>query len=628
MRRTALVILVLVLVGTLAGGCSRGSDAEAEPEYRLVPVERGDITVEVTSSGSLAYSTNEQLSFGVVGVVDEVYIEEGDTVAEGQLIASLDGASITALEKIISQARITLRNAEDSLDAVRSPHTGSDIIKAELAITSAELALEAVVDNLEQVENPYTESDILEAELAVMSAEAALDAAETAFELADDRYQGNTSYQPWKTDLERKTKLFELAGYDLIAVEDSLVEILAGADPLLVVQKQEQVATAEASLADAEEALAEMLAGPDPLLVELRQVELLIAQAALDDAIADLELYAIVAPFAGIITTVNVEPGQAVGANAVAVVLTDPTSFEALMLVNEIDILDVAVGAAALIEIDAIPGVSFPAIVTDVATSAVGQSGVVNYRVTAGIESLARPILSEFPEAGDGTPLDEAEIDRILAEAVADGRLPEDAAGLVKERLGQFAGAALTAEQLEQFIERFGQIGQGGFGSQFGQSGQDLTDEQREQFRQRGAQGGFFGGQGSQSDDGAAGGFAQRLPRPGGGRSLENLQLREGLSVTVSIIIQQRTSVLLVPNQAITLDGGQSYVNVSQGDVITPRLVVTGLSDWQSTEIVEGLSDGEFVAIPVSGSPDSSSGQNQTPQNQFRFPGGGGGFGR
>ncbi len=217
-------------------------------------------------------------------------------------------------------------------------------------------------------------------------------------------------------------------------------------------------------------------------------------------------------------------------------------------------------------------------------------------------ESFARPVVSKVPEAGEGAPLDDTEIDRIIAKAVADGRLPEGAADSVKERLSQF-----TTEQLEQFIERLGQGGFAGRAAQGGQSGQNLTDEQRQQLRQRGDRGGFFGNQDGQSS---------------GGRPLGNLQLREGLSVTVRIIIQQRTNILLVPNQAITLDGEQSYVNVSQGDIIEPRLVIVGLSDWQNTEIIDGLGGDEVVAIPVSVSPESSQ-----QRNRFGIPGGGG-FGR
>jgi len=79
----------------------------------------------------------------------------------------------------------------------------------------------------------------------------------------------------------------------------------------------------------------------------------------------------------------------------------------------------------------------------------------------------------------------------------------------------------------------------------------------------------------------------------------EAFQLREGLTVTVSIIVNERTDVLLVPNAAITSQEGQAYVQVVSPDGTTEeRPVTTGLSDWQYTEVIEGLSEGEKVVVP------------------------------
>jgi len=79
----------------------------------------------------------------------------------------------------------------------------------------------------------------------------------------------------------------------------------------------------------------------------------------------------------------------------------------------------------------------------------------------------------------------------------------------------------------------------------------------------------------------------------------EDFQLREGLTVTVSIIVDERNDVLLVPNAAIISQGGQTYVQVVLPDGTTEeRPVTTGLSDWQYTEISEGLSEGEKVSVP------------------------------
>jgi hypothetical protein len=92
--------------------------------------------------------------------------------------------------------------------------------------------------------------------------------------------------------------------------------------------------------------------------------------------------------------------------------------------------------------------------------------------------------------------------------------------------------------------------------------------------------------------------------RPGGqqGQTLTRIpadfQLREGLTVTVSLIVEERNNVLLVPNKAITRQGGETIVKVMNGDVIEERSIRTGISDFQNTEVIEGLSEGEQVVVP------------------------------
>jgi RND family efflux transporter MFP subunit len=79
----------------------------------------------------------------------------------------------------------------------------------------------------------------------------------------------------------------------------------------------------------------------------------------------------------------------------------------------------------------------------------------------------------------------------------------------------------------------------------------------------------------------------------------EGFQLREGLTVTVSIIMQEKSDVLLVPNGAITTQGRQTYVQVMSADgTIEERAITTGISNWQYTEVTDGLSEGEQVVVP------------------------------
>ena len=578
--KIAASFLAVGVLGTLVAGCGLGSETAEEPEYRLVPVQRGDLTVEVTSTGNLVYSHDEELSFGVAGTVGEVLVEQDDIVEEGQVLARLDAASMLSLQRAVAQARINLRSAEDSLEEARNPSavvTAADLAQAELAVVSARVAVETAREGLETAQDPYTESDIIQAELAVISAEVALENAQDAYDIAEDRYESNWTVPEWIRDYERKQRQLAIAGFNLAEAEESLAEMQAGADALEVEQKQKQLSAAEASLTTAEEALAEAEENaaslePDSLEVALRRVELATARAALDEATENLQKDTIVAPFAGIVTSLGMEAGQTVNAHT-AIVLTDTARFEAAMLVNEIDILNVRVGALATVEIDALSGLTFPATVTSVSPRATPQQGVVSYQVKAELMSLAPAIGKEVTET-EVEPV--TSVDQVLEKAVTDGRLTQEQADTLREKLAQ-AEAGITPEQLEQLIERFLKSQSGFAKGSLGQ-GADITDEQKQQLAE-----GFRKGSGT-------GWLAA-------GVSLDGLQLREGLSVTVSIVIEQRSNVLLVPNQAISVEGANMYVEVVQGEETVLRSVVTGLSDWQYTEVVEGLNEGEEVVI-------------------------------
>jgi len=105
----------------------------------------------------------------------------------------------------------------------------------------------------------------------------------------------------------------------------------------------------------------------------------------------------------------------------------------------------------------------------------------------------------------------------------------------------------------------------------------------------------------------------------------ENLQLREGLSVTVSIIVAQRSDVLLVPNTAITTQGGKTYVQVMLLEGVTEeREIQTGISNWQYTEVTGGLSEGEKVVVPEGTTTTTSTTEQQGGPSGIIIPGMGG----
>ena len=98
-----------------------------------------------------------------------------------------------------------------------------------------------------------------------------------------------------------------------------------------------------------------------------------------------------------------------------------------------------------------------------------------------------------------------------------------------------------------------------------------------------------------------------------------DFQLREGLTITVSIIVDERNDVLLVPNSAITTKGKQTFIQVLAADG-TPeqRVIKTGISDYQYTEVKEGLSEGEQIIASQGNTATASTPQQGSSRNVSR----------
>jgi RND family efflux transporter MFP subunit len=177
--KIVLVLLLLCSIVTLSLSCSSKSDSEAVSENQEVTVQRGDLTVEITASGNLALSLTEDLAFEMAGTVEEVMVEEGDSVEEGQVLARLDTSEwekeLVTLELALLDAEINLENAELALEQAEegtSTSTTGDIagkttdpeeidilelkVKlAEMRYEDANKALEEALDASPEITAPF-----------------------------------------------------------------------------------------------------------------------------------------------------------------------------------------------------------------------------------------------------------------------------------------------------------------------------------------------------------------------------------------------------------------------------------------------------------------------------------------
>jgi RND family efflux transporter MFP subunit len=171
--KLAIIAMVLGGITLLALGCPGGTPTESTPEQQIATVQRGNLTVDITASGNLALSRMEDLAFDIPGrageiTVEEILVEEGDSVEQGQLLARLDTSEwndmLTSLELDLIQAQINLENAQLALDKAEAETvtliTGDIVYSSnfddeeidilELRLTLAEAQLEDAQEVLEE----------------------------------------------------------------------------------------------------------------------------------------------------------------------------------------------------------------------------------------------------------------------------------------------------------------------------------------------------------------------------------------------------------------------------------------------------------------------------------------------
>ncbi|MGI8561261.1 MAG: efflux RND transporter periplasmic adaptor subunit [Luteimonas sp.] len=98
---------------------SRKEGDDSEGNWRTVAVERGDIRVAISATGTLSATSTVVIGSQISGQVTEVLVDFNDRVQEGQVIARIDPSSFDAQiaqgDAQVASARASLRQAEAAL---------------------------------------------------------------------------------------------------------------------------------------------------------------------------------------------------------------------------------------------------------------------------------------------------------------------------------------------------------------------------------------------------------------------------------------------------------------------------------------------------------------------------------
>ena len=161
-----IVIAILILVGGFFLYQLIGQNGSKQ-KFRLVKVERGEVDLVVTATGTINPVINVLVGSQVSGTVKDLYADFNSQVKEGQVIAQIDPAIFQAQ---VDQAKANvLMNQANLLNAKANlENAKANLVKADVAVLDAKRTLDR---NL-----PLVEKKII--------AQATMDTAQTSYDTA------------------------------------------------------------------------------------------------------------------------------------------------------------------------------------------------------------------------------------------------------------------------------------------------------------------------------------------------------------------------------------------------------------------------------------------------------------
>jgi multidrug efflux pump subunit AcrA (membrane-fusion protein) len=439
MKRLAIVLGVVVVAAAGYWGYSTYLAPEAQPAAEpVVAVTSGPEMI--WASGTLLPSRWASLGLEAGGRLSQLTVEEGQQVAAGDLLASID---VPDLEHGVALAAASLSLAQAQLEQVAAPARTGEIAAAEAQVQAAQANLEAAQAalstaqaTLQELESAPSSVEAAQAALAAAQAEVArlqagprqeavavaeAQVQQAATELAfaqsqvdrfgagggnELRYQRDAAAAAHNTALAQLNLAQAQASPQDIAVAQAAVD---GARAQLAqaeandralqarvqsgragVQSAEaQVAGAQAAVAQAQAQLQLLREGATPEAIAIAQAQVRQAEATLAQAEGSLGKARLEAPFDGTVGQILVREGELLLPAQPVIVLGDLSHLRVETTdLRETDVAKVSVGQEVEITFDAIPGEVWLGTIARIAPMSSVEQGSTNYTAIVELEEI------------------------------------------------------------------------------------------------------------------------------------------------------------------------------------------------------------------------------------------------
>jgi HlyD family secretion protein len=362
-RTLVLAFFIAIAVPVALYMSTQGQAVQQQQEQlsgiQVYRVSTGDVRTSVEASGEVESQNEIALSFEVGGRISDLFIQEGDYVLEGSILAVLENEM---QQLSYQQAYLNVNRSE----LVRYDTLIVDDDELELASES----LRAAWTGLGNADSAVTDADLV--------------AMQTQYEelLETATYiQSRADQAPGGYESDAYNSLQSQAGEAWFNAELVRLQMDSAME-----SEQPGVNAAYGSVLKAQTDLEVLLAGPNDYTLD--RVDLQVEQSILDlsHSRQDYAETFLIAPNSGVVSNVTVEDGSLASVGGQIMQLTDVDNLKITIYVDEIDIGQVEDGMTVILSVDALPGMEFEGTVSQIAPRSTIRDGVVVYEVELNID--------------------------------------------------------------------------------------------------------------------------------------------------------------------------------------------------------------------------------------------------
>jgi multidrug efflux pump subunit AcrA (membrane-fusion protein) len=382
MRWKFLGVTTIVLVAATTAIILTRPNEEAtaqESQLQSTRVRQGDISLLASGTGTLIVGDELSLGFGVDGSISELFVQVGDEVQAGEVLAvqaERDELEVTVVEK-----RLSLLDAQQALDDLAS---NADFIAAQ-----AMLDLGNALDELETAQYNWTvqQQGNRASSSTLEQTEAELELAQSRYDQAEQAHNHDPDNALVQLNYANAKKAYESA----LATWNWYNGAPTETDQVLL---DARLALAKANVAIAQRSYDSVKDGPSDEDLSRADVELAKAQKQLDLAEQNLADSILTAPTAGIILSVSAGVGDKVSGAFINMANLDVQTLE--IFLDESDMALVKQGYETDVVFDALPDLTFHGQVTHVDPSLYSTNNLTAIRALVELAAADNPDLTQL----------------------------------------------------------------------------------------------------------------------------------------------------------------------------------------------------------------------------------------